>query len=230
MAAKPKGVRPAPEQGQYVRLSSCFSGLVDRQERALGRFTESQDYRDARLATICSESSGITLANWPKLSQSRGSLKNHVRADVSPAVRKALWLLVSEVSDDDSVLFAKAFGEPADDEMEGQPRQVCAMYDWPFELSALPSFHLKPQYDSAYFRVLCAFSYSMPNVTCCPLLPVLVGLYGDCMWLSCDVYIMSAVERKPPLSTHPGQIKDLSWVVGLEPMTLCSLGRVLSTS
>ena len=114
MAAKPKGVRPAPEQGQYVRLSSCFSGLVDRQERALGRFTESQDYRDARLATICSESSGITLANWPKLSQSRGSLKNHVRADVSPAVRKALWLLVSEVSDDDSVLFAKAFGEPAD--------------------------------------------------------------------------------------------------------------------
>jgi hypothetical protein len=177
MAAKPKGVRPAPEQGQYVRLSSCFSGLVDRQERALGRFTESQDYRDARLATICSESSGITLANWPKLSQSRGSLKNHVRADVSPAVRKALWLLVSEVSDDDSVLFAKAFGEPADDEMEGQPRQVCAMYDWPFELSALPSFHLKPQYDSAYFRVLCAFSYSMPNVTCCPLLPVLTKIF-----------------------------------------------------
>ena len=115
MAAKPKGVSPAPEQGgQYVRLSSCFSGLVDRQVRALGRFTESQDYRDARLATICSESSGITLANWPKLSQSRGSLKNHVRAGVSPAVRKALWLLVSEVSDDDSVLFAKAFGEPAD--------------------------------------------------------------------------------------------------------------------
>ena len=114
--------------------------------------------------------------------------------------------------------------------MEGQPRQVCAMYDWPFELSALPSFHLKPQYDSAYFRVLCAFSYSMPNVTCCPLLPVLVGLYGNCMWLGYD--IMSAVERKTSgirlyTHTHRGQRKELSWV-GLEPITLCSLDRVLS--
>ena len=48
------------------------------------------------------------------------------------------------------------------------------MYDWPFELSALPDFHLKPQFDSAYFRVLCAFSYSIPDMETCPLLPVLV--------------------------------------------------------
>ena len=118
MAAKQKkGTSPGPEpghRGHYVKLSTCFSGLVDRQERVLGRFTESQDYRDAWEAASISEASAITVANWQKLSQSRGSLKNHVRAGVSPAVRKALWLLVSDVSDDDSVLFAKAFGEPDD--------------------------------------------------------------------------------------------------------------------
>ena len=112
MSAKPSSV--AEKVPVVVRLSSCFSGLVDRQERLVGGFTESQEYRDAWLATLCSDVSGITLANWVKLSQSKGALKGHVRAGVSPAVRKELWLLVSEVSDDDSVLFAKAFGEPAD--------------------------------------------------------------------------------------------------------------------
>lgn len=117
MAAKPKAVGRSAElqhAGRYVKLSACFSGLVDRQNPVVGQFTDSQEYRDAWHAAVCSDASEVTLANWPKLSQSRGNLKNHVRAGVSPAVRKSLWLLVSEVSDDDSVLFAKAFGEPAD--------------------------------------------------------------------------------------------------------------------
>ena len=115
MAAKQKSPSPNPEaQGQFVRLSSCFSGLVDRQDRQVARFTESQEYREAWQATSCSESAAITLANWPRLCRARGDLKEHVRAGVSPAVRKALWLALAEVSDDDSVLFAKAFGEPAD--------------------------------------------------------------------------------------------------------------------
>ena len=106
MAAKPSG--------QLVKLSDCFSGLVDRQDRLVGKFTEAQEYRDARLSSVCATSHEITVANWPKLSHTKGGLKNHVRAGVSPAVRKLLWLAVSEVTDDDSVLFAKAFGEPAD--------------------------------------------------------------------------------------------------------------------
>ena len=109
MAAKPR-----TERGQVVRLSSCFSGLVDRQNRSVGQFTESQEYRDAWQASMCSSASGITLANWPKLFGAKAGLKNHVRAGVSPAVRKDLWLKVAEVTDDDSVLFAKSFGEPAD--------------------------------------------------------------------------------------------------------------------
>lgn len=109
MAAKPK-----VSQQHYVKLSNCFSGLVDRQNELVGQFTESREYREAWQASKCSSSSGITVANWPRLSQSRGNLKNHVRAGVSPAVRKNLWLSVSEVTDADSVLFAKAFGEPAD--------------------------------------------------------------------------------------------------------------------
>jgi hypothetical protein len=115
MAAKSKQPSPGPRgEGHYIKLSSCFSGLVDRQDRLVGQFTESRPYREAWRAATCSDSSAVTVANWPKLSQSRGSLKHHVRAGVSPAVRKELWLFVSEVSDDDSVLFAKAFGEPAD--------------------------------------------------------------------------------------------------------------------
>ena len=108
MAAKPK------QQGQLVKISSCFSGLVDRQDKLVGQFTESQDYRDACQASLCSSASGVTLATWSKLSHSKSALKTHVRAGVSPAVRKELWLAMSEVTDDDSVLFAKAFGEPAD--------------------------------------------------------------------------------------------------------------------
>ena len=80
--------------------------------------------------------------------------------------------------------------------MDGQPRQVCAMYDWPFELSVLPAFHLKPQFDSAYFRVLCAFSYSMPHMTCCPLLPVLVGGLSLFLSLFVCVCVCERVKRR----------------------------------
>ena len=106
-------VRHAP----VVKLSDCFSGLVDRQKKLVGEFTDNRDYREAWQATMASNSHAVSLANWSKLSQNRHGLKNHVRAGVSPAVRKQLWLIVSEVSDDDSVLFAKAFGEPADGEL-----------------------------------------------------------------------------------------------------------------
>lgn len=104
----------AVRQAQVVKLSDCFSGLVDRQSKLVGEFTDNRDYREAWQATMVSSSHAISLANWPKLSQNKNGLKSHVRAAVSPAVRKQLWLVVSEVSDDDSVLFAKAFGEPAD--------------------------------------------------------------------------------------------------------------------
>ena len=69
MAAKAKV--PVAEQGRLVKISSCFSGLVDRHEKTVGQFTESQEYRDAWRASICSTSSAITLANWPRLSHSK---------------------------------------------------------------------------------------------------------------------------------------------------------------
>ena len=103
----------AKQHGQLVKVSECFSGLVNLQDN-LENFTESQDYVEAWRATACSSSSVITVSSWPKLSHTRHALKTHVRAGVSPAVRKKLWMAVCEVSDNDSVLFAKAFGEPAD--------------------------------------------------------------------------------------------------------------------
>jgi len=42
----------------------------------------------------------------------RSKLKKHCRNGVHPNARKALWLDVSEVTDADSVLLVKAFGEP----------------------------------------------------------------------------------------------------------------------
>lgn len=100
--------------GRVVKLSSCFSGLVDRQNALVGQFTEAHEYQDAWKASICSNSSSITVASWSKLTHSKGRMKDHVRAGVSPAVRKDLWMTMSEVTDADSVLFAKSFGEPAD--------------------------------------------------------------------------------------------------------------------
>ena len=37
----------AGRQAQVVKLSDCFSGLVDRQSKLVGEFTDNRDYREA---------------------------------------------------------------------------------------------------------------------------------------------------------------------------------------
>ena len=118
----------AARQATVVKLSDCFSGLVERQSREVGEFTETSDYIRAWQVAACSNSHSVTVGNWPKLSHNRNGLKAHVRAGVSPAVRKHLWLHVSEVSDVDSVLFAKAFGEPADGNQFCSPGQYDKLF------------------------------------------------------------------------------------------------------
>lgn len=105
-----------------VRPDDCFSGLVDRREERVARFTEGTEYRECWEATRCSSSRPLSPANWPRLSHTKDGVKEHVRNAVGPAVRKTLWLTMAGVMDADSVLFAKAFGEPID----GTYSIVCA--------------------------------------------------------------------------------------------------------
>lgn len=77
-------------------------------------FTESDEYREGWKATHCSNSSPLSPVLWPVVPHTKTSLKEHVRNAVYPAMRRTLWVTMSGVTDDDSVLFAKAFGEPTD--------------------------------------------------------------------------------------------------------------------
>ena len=101
-------------QRAAVKLQDCFSGLVDRRKDRVVHFLDSDEYKEAWRATQCSTSHPLTPTNWPKVAHSHQTLKEHARNGVGPAVRKQLWIGVAEVTDGDSVLFAKAFGEPVD--------------------------------------------------------------------------------------------------------------------
>lgn len=109
MAASPH--RPA------VRVDECFSALVDRSHVHVRGFVDSEEYKQAWIITQCASAAPLSPAYWPRVAHSKVSLKAHVRHWVGPSVRKSLWLEMANVTVDDSVLFAKAFGEPADDGM-----------------------------------------------------------------------------------------------------------------
>ena len=96
------------------RVTHCFSALVKRSSTHVKGFSEAPEYKSCTRITQISDSSEVTPSNWPKLALNKKKLKNHVRGGVLPNIRKDLWLWVLGVSDADSVLLAKAFGEPDD--------------------------------------------------------------------------------------------------------------------
>ena len=91
---------------------SCFSPLVEWKEAEVKNFNTAKDYQESSTITQCSRSSPVTAENCGKLVLNRSRLKKHCRNSVDPDVRKRLWLDVVEVTDADSVLLVKAFGEP----------------------------------------------------------------------------------------------------------------------
>lgn len=93
-------------------LKSSFSPLVDWKEGAVKDFTSTQAFREALTITQCSRSKPVTEENLTKLILSKSKLKKHCRNGVSPDARKKMWLDVVGVTDADSVLLIKAFGEP----------------------------------------------------------------------------------------------------------------------
>ena len=99
-----------------VRLVDCFSPLVNRKDPEVEQFTESQEYKDACSVTHIAlySKAPLTPSNWPRNAQNKQHLKQHVRCGVEPVVRKDFWLGITGVTEMDSVLFAKAFGEPVD--------------------------------------------------------------------------------------------------------------------
>lgn len=94
----------------------CFSPLVNRKNEEVERFSESQAYKDASAITHITlySKTPLTLSNWPRNAQNKQNLKQHVRCGVEPVVRKDFWLGITGVVETDSVLFAKAFGEPVE--------------------------------------------------------------------------------------------------------------------
>ena len=93
-------------------LKNCFSPLVEWKELTRDDVTTTQTFREASAITQCSRSSPVTSDNCGKLVLNRPKLKKHCRKGVHPDVRKRLWLDVVGVTDADSVLLIKAFGEP----------------------------------------------------------------------------------------------------------------------
>ena len=91
---------------------SCFSPLVEWKESAVKKFNTTQSFREAGTITRCSRSSLVTPQNCAKLVLNRSKLKKHCRSGLEPDARKRVWLDVVGVTDSDSVLLLKAFGEP----------------------------------------------------------------------------------------------------------------------
>lgn len=102
-----------------VSLRDCFSPLVEWKEPEVENFSTTQSFHEASSITQCSRSNPVTPENCSKLILNRSKLKKHCRSGMSPAARKRTWLGVVGVTDADSVLLVKAFGEP----VEG--REVC---------------------------------------------------------------------------------------------------------
>lgn len=100
------------------RVTECFSPLVKRSSSQVKNFSEAPEYKSCTQITRASDSSELTLATWKRTALNKKKLKGHVRAGVLPNVRKDLWLGTLGVSDADSVLLAKAFGEPDDGMMQ----------------------------------------------------------------------------------------------------------------
>lgn len=99
-------------------LKDCFSPLVEWKEEGVLKFTTSAGFRESSTVTQCSRFTPVTAENCGKLVLNRSKLKKHCRNGVNPNARKRLWLDVVEVTDADSVLLVKAFGEPQEGKWE----------------------------------------------------------------------------------------------------------------
>ena len=96
------------------RVTECFSPLVKRTSTHVQNFSNAEEYKSCRIITRVSDSSELTVATWKRFALNKKKLKGHVRVGVLPNVRKNLWLGVLGVCEGDSLLLAKAFGEPDD--------------------------------------------------------------------------------------------------------------------
>lgn len=95
-------------------VTKCFSPLVKRTIAHVKSFSEAPEYKTCKTITRSSDASELNPALWKRLSLNKKKLKGHVRSGVVPTVRKDLWLGVLGVTDADTLLLAKAFGEPDD--------------------------------------------------------------------------------------------------------------------
>ena len=187
------GMAAAPDS---FRVTLCFSALVKRSAPQVKGFSEAPEYKSCTRITRTSDSSEVTPFNWSRLALNRKKLKNHVRGGVLPNIRKDMWLGVLGVSDADSVLLAKAFGEPDDSEFilglytchrmqviifftaEQITRGVSKYFGLPFDLDYIAPFYVIPSFSTGLDRVLSALKRTLEEkqFDAAPLLPILATL------------------------------------------------------
>ena len=92
----------------------CFSPLVEWRKEEVKDFSKAPSFLESSSITQCSRSSPVTAENCGKLILAKAKLKKHCRNGVNPDARKRMWLDVVEVTDADSVLLIKAFGQPVE--------------------------------------------------------------------------------------------------------------------
>lgn len=102
-------------------LKDCFSPLVEWKDEGVSNFTTAASFRECTTITQCSRLSPVTAENCGKLVLNRSKLKKHCRNGVKPNARKRMWLDVVEVTDADSVLLVKAFGQPQEGKIKATP-------------------------------------------------------------------------------------------------------------
>ena len=93
-------------------LRDCFSPLVEWKSLEVKEFQKTKAFLECSTITQCARSSPVTQENCGKLVLNRAKLKKHCRNSVSPDARKRMWLDVVGVTDADSVMLVKAFGQP----------------------------------------------------------------------------------------------------------------------
>jgi hypothetical protein len=148
----------------------CFSTLVDRHNGLAASFTEQPDYEEVWRLTKFTGSKPLDNKLWRKIRPTKSSLKAHVRSGVAPKIRRDLWLTMTQVKDEDVILYSHAIGQP--DEVQNHLLQSEI-------LSLLPCFSQSSSFNEArkrlYHHVLRNSTISIPHT--CSLLLLLSHMY-----------------------------------------------------
>lgn len=149
-----------------VQSFECFSTLIDRNGGPAATFLELEEYQKTWRTTKFTAQRPLDEKLWRSLTQTKSSLKLHVRAGVIPKLRRQLWLSALQVRDEDVVLYSKALGQPEQGHIH--PEIVLP--------PGVPGFSQRPEFTIAFNRVLEHITEKTYYISHCPVLPIIAHL------------------------------------------------------